>query len=483
MATISSLGSGSGLDLNGLLTSLMQAEQRPLTALQTKEASYQARISAYGSLNGALSALQTAASAMVPGKGVSLSEKYQLPSTSVADTSIASASATTSAVTGTYALEVTALANPHRLVSPASTNPAMVASLAAGGNLKIQMGSLSAAPAYGYTPDASKELNVTVAAGSTLENLRDAINKAAADGRVMATIINGTDGKQLVLTSGTSGTAGALKLAGDATLGSGFNFDPSGSASGSGNLSQTAAGAQAATDAAFTLNGIAATSTSNTVAGALDGVTLTLTKKTAALTPTTLTVSKNNTTALTTALNVFIKSYNEASTTMTSLGAYNAETKKGSVLTGNTTLRSAQNQTRDLLFSTTLGDTSAYQRLSDIGVSMGKDGKLSLDNAKLTKAIETDFSSVTSLVSKVGAAFDTSIKTLIGSTGSVTTAADATKRQVADITKQQQKVSDRLVAIEARYRAQFTALDTLIAGMKQTSSYLSTQLANLPKIS
>ena len=140
MATISSLGSGSGLDLNGLLKSLMQAEQRPLTALQTKEASYQARISAYGSLNGALSALQTAASAMVPGKDVSLSEKYQLPSTSVADTSIASASATTSAVTGTYALEVTALANPHRLVSPASTNPAMVASLAAGGNLKIQMG-------------------------------------------------------------------------------------------------------------------------------------------------------------------------------------------------------------------------------------------------------------------------------------------------------------------------------------------------------
>ena len=55
MATISSLGSGSGLDLSGLLTSLMQAEQAPLTALQKKEASYQAKISAYGSLQSALS--------------------------------------------------------------------------------------------------------------------------------------------------------------------------------------------------------------------------------------------------------------------------------------------------------------------------------------------------------------------------------------------------------------------------------------------
>ena len=52
MATISSLGSGSGLDLNGLLENLMKAEQRPLTVLQRREASFQSRISAYGSLKG-----------------------------------------------------------------------------------------------------------------------------------------------------------------------------------------------------------------------------------------------------------------------------------------------------------------------------------------------------------------------------------------------------------------------------------------------
>jgi len=483
MATVSSLGSGSGLDLSGLLTSLMQAEQLPLVALQKKEASYQARISAYGSLKGALSSLQSAALSLKPGTGVSINEKYQTASATIADSTIASATATASAVAGVYNLEVTSLAKTHRLVSPDSTDVAGAAAvssaLTAGGSLKIELGSLS--DTYAYTADASKELNVTIAAGSTLEQVRDAINTAATDGRVSATIINGTNGKQLVLTSGNSGTTNAMKLSGDSTLGTGFDFNPAGSAAGAGNLSQaTAKGGQAATDAAFKLNGIAATSSSNTVSGVLDGITLTLTKETT--TPTLLTVTKNQTSALTSALNAFVKSYNDANKTMSSLGAYNADTKTSSVLTGNSTLRSAQNQIRNLLF-TAQGGTSAYQRLSDIGVSLAKDGTLSLDSTKLNKAISADFSGVANLVSKIGTAFNTGIDGLVSSTGSITTATDAANRQIKDVTAQQQRVSDRLVSIEARYRAQFTALDTLIAGMKQTSTYLTQQLANLPSLS
>lgn len=60
MAGISSLGSGSGMDLNGLIDKLMTAEKAPLQALVLKEASYQAKISAYGSVKSALSAFQTA---------------------------------------------------------------------------------------------------------------------------------------------------------------------------------------------------------------------------------------------------------------------------------------------------------------------------------------------------------------------------------------------------------------------------------------
>lgn len=482
MATISSLGSGSGLDLSGLLTSLMQAEQAPLTALQKKEASYQAKISAYGSLQSALSTLQSSASALIPATTTTAESKYQTASASIADTTIASATATASAVAGQYSLEVSALAKAQRLVSPAGS-AAVTASLAAGGTLSIELGTLSGTTgSYTYAADSSKTLSISIAAGSTLEQVRDAINSAATDGRVTATIINGTAGKQLVLTSGQTGLANVMQLKGDTTLGTGFDFDPTGTTAS--NLSQaTADGGQAASNATFKINGIAGTSSTNTVSGVLDGVTLNLLKTTATDTPTTITVSKNKTSSLTTALNAFITSYNAANKTMASLGAYNAETKTASILTGNSTLRSAQSQVRALVFNTTLGGTSAYQRLSDIGVSVALDGSLSLDSTKLSAAVTADYSGVANLVAKVGTAFKQGIDGLIGTSGAVTYATTSTKATIKDIQNREEQVANRLTAIEKRYRAQFTALDSLIAGMKQTSTYLTQQLANLPGVS
>lgn len=482
MASVSSLGSGSGLDLSGLLTSLMQAEQAPLTALQKKEASYQAKISAYGSLQSVLSALQSSASALIPATTTTAESMYQTGSASVADTAIATATATSSAVAGQYSLEVTTLAKAQRLVSPAGS-AAVTASLAAGGTLSIELGTLSGTVgSYTYTANSSKTLSVSVAAGSTLEQVRDAINSAATDGRVTATIISGTAGKQLVLTSGQTGLTNVMRVKGNTSLGTGFDFDPTGVTTS--NLSQaTADGGQAASDAAFKINGIAGTSSTNTVSNMLDGVTLTLLKTTVADTPTTITVSKNKTASLTSALNAFIKSYNTAKTTMSSLGAYNAETKTASTLTGNSTLRMAQSQVRSLVFNTTLGGTSTYQRLSDIGVSVALDGTMSLDSTKLAAAVEADYSSVANLVAKVGTGFKKGLDGLIGTSGTVTSATDSTNRLIKDVQKREEQVATRLTAIEKRYRAQFTALDTLIAGMKQTSTYLTQQLANLPSVS
>jgi flagellar hook-associated protein 2 len=241
-------------------------------------------------------------------------------------------------------------------------------------------------------------------------------------------------------------------------------------------------GGQAATNAAFTLNGIAATSSTNTVTGVLDGVTLNLLKTTAALTPTTLKVSKDSIGSLTSSLNAFVKAYNDANKAMSELGAYNATTKAAGALQGSSTLRTAKNQMRSLVFNATAGGTSPYQHLSNIGVSLGKDGSLSLDSAKLTAAVAADPTSVANLVSAVGSAYKTGIEGLVGSTGSITAATDGANRTIKDLTKRQQALSDRLTVIQANYTKQFTALDSLIAGMKQTSSYLSQQLANLPGV-
>lgn len=479
MASVSSLGVGSGLDLSGLLTKLMQAEQQPLVALQTQEASYQARISALGTLKGSLSSLQTAATGFIPSTGQTAADKYATFSASVADTTIASATAATGAVSGTYSLEVSALAQAQRLVSPDSTNiagkAAVTAGLAAGGTLKIELGALTGTVgAYVYTANSASELNVTVAAGSTLEQVRDAINSAATDGRVSATIMTGTNGQQLVVSSGKSGNANVMKLSG---LG-GFDFDPAGA--GSGNLSQSAVnGGQAASDAAYKLNGISGTSSTNSVTGALDGVTLTLSKITTIGTPTTLTVSKNSTTALTTAVNAFVKAYNDANKSMKDLGAYNTTTKSAGSLQGNSTLRSSQTQTRNLL-QTKAGGTSAYQRLSDIGVAVQKDGTLTLDTTKLTSAIAADYAGVTTLVSTVGTAFKNGLEGVVGTKGNIAAATDSANSMIKGLTARQTALANRLTTIEAGYRKQFTALDTLVASMNKTSAYLTQQLANLP---
>ena len=253
----------------------------------------------------------------------------------------------------------------------------------------------------------------------------------------------------------------------------------------------TAQGGQAAANAAFTLNGIAATSTTNTVSNALDGVTLKLLKTSAiataateetpaTYTSTTLTVSKSTTNSLSTSLTSFVKAYNEASKLINDLGAYNAETKTAGAMQGDATLRTAKTQLSRLFFGATAGGTSVYQHLSNIGVSLGKDGLLTVDSTKLSAAATADAAAVANLVAAAGTAFKTGLEGFVGTSGSIVAATDSANQSIKNLTKQQEALSERLTAIQERYTKEFTTLDTLVAKMKSTSTYLTQQLANLP---
>lgn len=479
---ISSLGAGSGLDLSGILSNLMSLEQRPLVQLQTKEASYQSRISALGSLKSALSSLQTAASNLLPASGKTMAEKYAAYTASVAETSVASASASSGAVPGVYALEVSKLAQSQRLATatpgtPAASPYADANAAIAQGTLQIEFGSLTVDAGTGtttYTADSARKLNITIdATNDSLGGLRDAIN--AANGGVTATIVTGTAGAQLVLTATDSGNKNVMKLSGLA----GFDFDP---VTATGGFTQDAAqGGRAAQNAEFTLNGIAATSSTNTVSNVLDGVTLTL-AKTNVGSPTNVTVKKDTTSALTTALNSLVKAFNDANKTVSDLGAYNAETKVAGPLQGQAIIRTAETQLRSLVFNTAAGGDSTYQRLSDIGISLDKSGALALDSSKLSKALTADYEGVTSLVEKVGKAFNSTLETMVGSTGTLSGMTTNIQASIKRLGQQETVLNARIARIEERYRAQFTALDSAIAGMKQTSTYLTQQLASLPSI-
>lgn len=467
---ISSPGLGSNLDVNSIVSQLMALEQKPLTALAKREAGFQAKISALGSLQGAASALQSAAASLVPASGVTAVQKFSLFKASVGDQTIASAAASSSAVAGTYTLEVTQLAKQHSIVSAtgaASPFSGAGGTLPVGGTLTISLDTLG-----GSSPH--KTASVSIADGSSAENLRDAINNASAG--VTAVVINGTAGKQLVLTSETAGSNQFVKLSGIA----GLAYDPNAIPA---PLTDPFAQTQAAQGSAFKLNGIAVTATTNSVTTAIDGVTLNLLKgpeAPAVSLTTTLTVSRDNA-SLTTGLNALVKAFNEFQTTAASLGSYDATTKKAGTLNGDSTLRTAQANVRTALGSVPSTLASAtLQRLSDIGATQQKDGKLAVDSSKLSAAVSSDLTGVANLVAAYGKAFKEATDGLVGTGGLIAARNEGLGASIKSLGKQSEVISARLTQIEARYRRQFTALDTLMSGMTKTSTFLEQQLANLP---
>jgi flagellar hook-associated protein 2 len=385
------------------------------------------------------------------------------------------------AVAGSYSLEVTALAKNQRLAT--QTAFASSATFIGQGTLEINLGQLKSGA---YTADSTRKLSITIdSTNNTLGGLRDAIN--AKNGGVSATIVTGDAGAQLVLTAKDTGNKNVIQITapdvGGATspLQADFAYDP---VSASGGFTQaTAKGGQAAQDATFLLNGIAASSSSNTVSGVLDGVTLTLNHESVSGTATKLNVSVSSSNTLVSALTAFVKAYNDANTTMGQLGAYDAKTKTAGTLQGQSVLRSSQAQVRNLVFGTTAGGDSKYQRLSNIGITVAKDGSMSLDSSKLSSAITADYAGVTTLVEKVGKSFKTSIESLAGTTGSITSVSDSTTSMIKSLGTQATAMQRRLDDIQARYTKQFTALDTTVASLNKIGSYLTQQLANLPSTS
>lgn len=456
--TISSLGAGSGLDLSGILSKLMQVEQQPLFALQTKEATQQARISALGTLKSALSSLQTAAQGFIPTTGQSVSDKFSTLKATVADTSIATATASTGAGAANYALTNITLAKEEQIRKSGITIPATP-----DGKLSITVGSGTA-------------VEVAVTGGSTLADVVKAINDSSAD--VSASIVNNGTTDFLILSANKTGQSNQITVSSDDAAWNGFDFTPPG-ASTPGYTNNGWTEQQEAKTASVDVNGLQITSDTNTISTAISGVTINLLKESAP--GTTLTVTKDSTASLTSAINGFIKAYNDATKSMKDLGLYNTETKQAGALQGDATLRSAQTQVRSLMQSKA-GGSSAYQMLSDIGVAVQKDGTLKLDTTKLNKAIEADFAGVGTLVSSIGTAFKTTLEGLVGTSGNIAAATDSTNSTIKSLVKSQTALSERLTKIEARYRKQFTALDTLLASMNKTSSFLTQQLANLPSV-
>lgn len=458
---LSSAGIGSNLDVNGIVSQLMSIEQRPLKLIDLKEASYQAQLSAFGALKGSLSSLQNASIAM------SSETRFQSLKATSSDTSVLSASAASSATAGTYSVEISKLAQAQKLAAAGQAN---LTDTFGAGTLTFDFGTTSGTS---FVSNESGTRTVTIdSTNNTLGGIRDAIN--AADIGVTASIVNdgGTTPYRLVLSSDTTGLDNSMMItvAGDASLSSLLEYNPAGTK----NLTETVA----AQNAEMKVNGLSISKSSNTVTDAINGVTLSLLNTTTSAISVTV---ARDTSSITTALDSFVKAYNDANKTLRDVSAYDANTKQSAILQGDAAVRTIQNQMRNLLNTPQSGATGAYKTLSQIGVSFQKDGSLAIDSSKLQSAISSDVAGVSSLVAATGKSADALLDSVLGSAGSIAARSDGINRTIKSLDNQRETLNRRLLGIEQRYRTQFSALDSLIGQMSQTSNFLTQQLANLPK--
>jgi flagellar hook-associated protein 2 len=458
MAGLSSPGLGSGLDINSLVSQLVAAEKAPAQAQITRSQTATATtISALGQLKGALAAFNTS---LAPLKAI---ESFSTRSATASDPKIFTASASTVASEGSYDIQVDSLASAHQLTSDPFLGGA--SQLVGTGTLTIGSGNKS----FQISVDGTH---------NTLAQIRDAINASTGNTNlVRATIVNAADGAHLVLSATATGAAAAITVA---------------QAGGDGGLARLVynplattnyAEQRKAADSVVFIAGFEHHSATNTVTEAIEGVSITLLDaKPGEIF--TLTVA-NDGNATTGRIKNFVDQYNALAKTVGALRSYDATSKKAGPLLGDAMLRGIESELRNKLTDTVSGVTGPFKSLASIGITTQKDGTLKLDADKLSAAMKSNYDGVAELFSSangLGTRLSDALAPRLNTDSELDKRSKALDQKVITLQKSQAALETRMVKVEARYRAQFTALDSLLSKMQNESAFLTQQLTSISKI-
>jgi flagellar hook-associated protein 2 len=437
---ITSTGIGSGLNIGAIVSSLTSAfgaaQTNQLTSQQT---TLDAQVSAYGTFTAALDTLKLA---LPP-----LEDASQLAgfAATVADKNIATATTSSDAVAGQYSLQVNNLATSAALTSKPQ------------GSLTAALGTGTLTIAVGL-----RSIPITIdSTNSSLSGIAAAINSAANNPGVTASIITTTDGSRLVLTGTSTGAANVITVT------------PSGGDGGLAALALTQT--TAAQDASFSINGFPATSASNVVSKAITGVTINLQQASALGTPTTLTISPDTSSAQA-SIAKFVTAVNGVLSSIQTLTGYDPSTQTAGPLNGNATLQAFQNQLQNILGQVT--GSGGVKSLTDLGINAGTDGSYATDNTKLGNALSASLASIGNLLGGTNG-IATKIANLVdGYTkpgGLLDTINQGLQTSLSNVSRQQSDLSAQLAAYSARLTAQYNAMDTAVALLKQTQTYLNAE--------
>ncbi|MBU0537512.1 MAG: flagellar filament capping protein FliD [Gammaproteobacteria bacterium] len=458
MASITASGIGSGLDISSIVSQLVSAERSPVeTRLNSKESLIQARLSAFGSLKSALTNFQSSLSTLKN------SATFTKHTAVISDPTMFSATTSGTAVAGNYSVQVEQLAASHKIASQAYTDSdASVGS----GELSISVN--------------GEAFTITVAEGEdSLTAIRDAINAAEDNSGVSASIVNDQDGAHLVFSATKSGLGNAINI----SAVNGASGDLSQLAFDTGLATQLSSMVEknAALDSRILVDGFTQTSANNKIEGMIEGVTFDLLKASPG-DVFSLTV-KQDTAVVKKAVESFVTNYNTLMTTINDLTAYNPTAKTAGLLQGDSSVRSVANTLRQEMGTIVSGLDNELDSLSEIGVTTGDKGKLVIDSSKLADIIASDFDSLSGIFSSengYATRLDSVISGLTASGGILASRTDSLSQQVTRITQQREALDLRIASIEARYKAQFSALDSLLGQLNSTGTFLTEQLVNLP---
>ena len=477
MASVSSLGVGTSLDLDTLYTNLETAEKTKLTAITTQETTYNSKLSSYSKLQSSMTALETATAA--------LTKTTAFSATAVTSTNTAfTATTDATASTGDYSVDVTQIAKAQTLISGSISSNSTALGATTSGNsrtLTISQGGSS-------TP-----LTLTLTDSQTsLTGIADAINKSA--GNISASIIKASSGDyRLMLSSKTTGTDSdmTISVTGDDTLQSAIGYDAS--ATGTQNMSvQTAS-----QNAKLSVNGVAIERSSNTISDALTGVTLNLKAASTDSTGETLTVSRSIDDTKKT-INAFVTAYNSLKSTIASVTKYTAvsagssQSTSNGALIGDATVRAVESKMNSML---TTVQSGSYSILAQMGITIdpstqsdGSTGALTVDDTKLTAALTNNPQAVsqffigdgstTGFATQLDSTLTSMLSTSAGKEGIIKNAQDGINATLKELGTRYDTMSDQIDATMARYKTQFTNLSTLVNSLTNTSTYLTSQFSS-----
>lgn len=483
MPAITSLGIGSGMDINSIVSQLVELERRPLQQMQTDATALKTQVSSYGKIQSLFSALQDASNKL---SGASLWGQSVATS---ADSASVSVSAGSGASTGNYSVNVTTLAASQSAVSTAAAESS--ASLAGAGTLSFEMGTwesvdpdLDGVFTTVFTPRVPAALaDVAISDTDTLATMRDKINAAGTG--VTASIVTDASGARLSLRSTATGVENGFRVVvadgdGDDAAGlSRFAYDPE-------NGANQMLLKQPASNALATINGIDISSNSNTLTGVLDGLNLKLNKVTTS--PIDVGVD-TDTAAISTAITAFATAYSDLAKYINDQTKYDAASNTGGPLQGDSTATSLQNRLRAVL-NTPSGASSSFARLSDLGLQLQRDGTLSVNKTKVDAALSNlpelkkafgNSDLVDASNNGFAKRYGLLASAVLGSDGALTTKAEGLRKAISNNSKRQDQLNDRVEQFQKRLVEQYTAMDRNVSKLSALGSFVSQQLAAMSK--